>query len=330
MRDNQRAGIDGMVPAFKLPRDPCCPPSLCNLDPCGFVCNFISALPRGPLWDRAKAEALSRYAAANDPADCGTSTCEEHCATMVDHAIYTARRVLDALFGALAPAIQEASPFSAYATLDEWLERLGWKDCYDCACRELGRTQTPYETWGVIDLEGLCEGPICAKPEFPAELQTAVKRGIVIALSRLAIGPRRNLDAINFVIEPLAARLEPLAINELTLDPARCSTDDGTTLCDVTPTMNQFEFCIRPTGDYLPKARPVSCDDPDYRRRATGPWNTVLGSQYPDDLVQAYYETTAADAEGLPPRIYPAVMAAECVVRAMLPPGKSIKLTLCI
>lgn len=346
-------GLDGRAPVGVLDPDGCCPPQLCQIDQCGLICNFISALPAGPLWDRAKAEGLGSYATGDPDVICDGNA-GGACASIVNHAVYAARRLIDGLFNALQPALREADPFTAYDTLDTWLDRLGWQDCYDCACRAAGRPiPSPIE---VLGPQGI---PVCALPTYPDDLQRAVKRGIVIALTRLSVGPRRNLDAINWVIGPLGARLEPVCYRDIHLDPVRCNNDDGTTLCtgeelpdyncdaatdpylctDVDdcpghdtlgarcgPMMRQWEFCVSAASDILPKPSKLDCTNSQRVTYGNLSWCAPQDC----DWVRSYYVPGEGDAAGLPARIYPGVMAAECIVSAMLPPGIKVKLKLCV
>ena len=119
-------GIDGRAPKGELPPDGCCPPKLCHIDPCGLACNFVNALPRGPLWDLDKATALASGCAEPLQGNIGP---------VVRHAIYAAKRLHATLMSALWPALRESDPATAYDTLDEWLDRCGGCDSGDGAAR---------------------------------------------------------------------------------------------------------------------------------------------------------------------------------------------------
>lgn len=344
-------GIDGLAPVGVLDRDGCCVPSLCNLDPCALVCNFVQALPTGPMWDRAKAETVSRYYSCTLASACGPTACPPSCATIVDHAVYTALRLYDGLLGALYPAIREASPYTAHDTLDSWLARLGWRDCYDCACRD-GAVPglSPIEIWGSIDnTDGLCEGPICCPQEYSTALQCAVKRGTVIALHRLNLVPRKTVAAINFALAPLGAELQAVCYRDIALDPNQCNADDGTTLCtpeapewppaddewrcdDGAPaetppamTMRQYTFQVCPVGETLPLCPVVDC------RTGTAQlsWDTVKAAPVGGPTVQAWYAPVPCGDGALPAQVWPGIMAAECIARAALPRGSRVLLTRC-
>lgn len=355
-------GLDGKALQGTIPADGCCPPSICNINPCALICAFVHALPSGPLWDRPKAEAIARYQGATLP--CGPRVCDPACGSMVDHAIYTALRLYyDGLLGALAPAIREANPYTAFTTLDAWLERLGWRDCYDCACRN-GAVPglSPIEIWGPIGTDGICEGPVCCPQDYSEDLRCAVKRGTVIALHRLTLMPRRTVDAINWVIAPLGAVLEPVCYRDIVLDPRTCNEDDGTTLCQADPepeppcdveapidpwrcidastecegqetlgtkpgylTLRQYQFTVCPLGATLHKCVAVNCQDGSPQLR----WNPVTAAPIGGATIPAFYAPTTCEGGDLPEQVWPGIMAAECIARAALPRGSKITLTRC-
>lgn len=193
----------------------CCPPSLCDLNPCGIMCNFIQLLPNGPLWDRYKMEAMDYFRST----DCNGGYCrgdDSECSSLVDYAIYSGRRFYDLVMTALWPAIREGNPATSVTTIKSQLEALGWEDCWASSCRntKLGAL-SPYEC------EGQC-GPVYLKPTIPADLECAVNRGILLALKRLEMRPIQNLCGINWILEPLGAFIRPYRpqcqIGEFTVD----------------------------------------------------------------------------------------------------------------
>jgi hypothetical protein len=326
-------GIDGKQGVSVLKADGCCPPSLCQLDRAGLICNFVNQLPRGPLWDKAKFEAPQRYDANGE-----TIALANRPSSMADHAIYTAQRLIAVLFDAVWPSLRESNPATAYDTLDDWLLRLGWSDCFDCACRDPSSELTPIEV--------IAPG-------------RAVKHGIVLALTRLSNGIIFNLDAINFVIAPLGAKVEPKCWRYIELDPRRCNLDDGTTgvdcateqpieVCQSTATvdpwqcveaaetcpgtmtlgsdcrlkMKQFEFKIVPASDTLPAHNLAECP----RVTPMQPPGSNINACSPAEAcaVTAYYDRKPTDDAGLPAKLWPGVMAAECIVRSMVPSGARI------
>lgn len=184
-------GIDGLMPFAELPPSGCCPPDPCTVTAESVACNFINLLPSGPLWDEAKLRGIS----------CGgwcTTACRtEDCGHMVNYAAFTGRRLHAMLQENLWPSLREANIYTAYETLDEWLDRLRWRDCYMSTCRvqdEAGLM--PYEVLGP-------QGPRYCPPTFTPELAILYKRGVAIALQRMRLKPVRNIAAINFIFEYL-------------------------------------------------------------------------------------------------------------------------------
>lgn len=204
-----KAGADGCVEAaVPVPTGECCPPSLGEISYCAMACSFIQLLPSGPLWDRPKDEMLARFAEVPVDGqclpDCAPVATDANlsCQSLVAYAVYLSGVLMDNLMSALWPAIREANPFTAVTTLDEWLGRLGWEDCYRSACRSpsLGAL-TPYE------IPGIC-GPIYCPVDLPQEVECAIKRGIVHSLTRAGMGGVRTACWINWVIEPLGGKIE--------------------------------------------------------------------------------------------------------------------------
>jgi hypothetical protein len=184
-------------------------------------------------------------------------------------------------------------------------------------------------------------------PDYSDDLKCAVKKGIVASLAILQWGIRPNLASINAVIEPLGAQIEPVCRRTIPLNQARCNPDDGTTLamclekdsgclsdvvgtdpyncdavevCTGTDTLGttscglvQYQFKVCPISDTLPK-----CVKPD-----------CLNPPAPHQTVQAYYDRQATDPPTYPARIYPGVLAAECIVRTLVPRGSRIKIVSC-
>lgn len=281
------AGADGFVPAGKIADTGCCPPSLCDIDPCGLVCAFISLLPSGPLWDEPKTNALQRFQSGCH--DYGCLPDENDCQSLVAHSVYIGLRFYDLINDALWPSLREADPCTAYDTLDEWIDRLGWEDCFYGPCRDASLGElTPYE------IEGPC-GPLFCEPDIPDELAMAVKRGVVMALTRLNMGITRNLASINWVINPLGAQLSV----------ADGAPDDG---CD------EQRFEISSINDEIDRAVKLSCPP------------TAEQQIMADTPVQAFYGSNCTTA-GLPSKIYPGVLAAECIVRSIMPPNANYSIT---
>ena len=219
--------LDGVQELVGFREDDCCPPDICEIDVCVLMCNFIQLLPDGPLWDRAKMQGMDKYRQDG----CNGITCappEDVCTSLVNYAAYAGRVLHNLLFTALWPALREADPRTAWLTLDDWLDRLGWQDCYASACRDPGLgALAPFE------IEGDCGPVFCAGEGASASLTLAVKRGIVLALTRLAMQPTRNLSNMNWVIEPLGAVIKPRPNPEdlACLDENECTEFPQFTLC---------------------------------------------------------------------------------------------------
>lgn len=273
-------GADGCVVAgAPAPSSDCCIPPLGQIDLCGMACAFVELLPSGPMWDAAKSEALARYRGNRDLSPCVPEypSAETTCQTLVAYAIYLSHVLLNLLNDALAPALRESSPETAVQTLDDWMERLAWQDCYATQCRSvvLGEL-TPYEIMGEC-------GPIFCPVTAPAELERAVKRGIVQSLSRANMGGVKNLCWLNWVIAPLGAGIRPRNVPAVPEAPGDCGCQG-------------VEFEVYPMGDTLP---------------AVGNEGVV-----PAAIRRGTCDLPAGGAS----EIWPGVIAAECIVRSLLPP----------
>ena len=282
-------GADGCVEVNGAVATGCCPPPLCGNDLCGMFCAFINILPSGPMWDFWKAKSTNYFINTGDPDVCD-AVVDPHCPTLIQHAIYCVLKLRDVVHNALYPALRESNPTTAETSLDLWLERLHWEDCYKQHCRSvlLGDI-TPYE------IPGPC-GPIYCEFELPEEVSCAVKRGIVIALTRANMGVIKNLCGINWIIEPLGAQIKPKLKPTHPIAPPP-NDDPCASNCD------EVEFEICPTGDTLP-----GCLDTD-----TCSTNMVRPQ------VPAVISYGCDVPAGLPAEIWPGVIAAECIVRSLMP-----------
>jgi hypothetical protein len=281
-------GIDGRVPIGELPSDGCCPPDLCSITPESIACAMVGLLPSGPLWDKSKELALA----------CG-GTCDQNCdqfgpeqdmcASLVLHSIYSARKLHYYIQSALWPAVREANPVTAWSTMDEWLDRLGWVDCYNTFCREkyLGE-MTPYE------IIGECGIQFCP-PTFSEELTRIYKRGVITALWRMRLGFLPNLASINFVLSSL--------YSELVLDPAWSAASGEPPV-----------LVLRPTATMAP----IVLKEPCPRSQTT-----ILEGQ---KQVKLYLTPADGLCVGGPKRAYPLTLAAHCIVLSLLPTCCTIRL----
>lgn len=288
--------VDGCVPEIGTITDveACCPIDTCNVDPCSLMCSFIELLPNGPLWDRAKARGMERYA---QPSWCDTHCApDDDCPTLVDYAAYSGYRLASMIRGPLWSSLREASPYTAVTTIDSWLELYGWSDCWDSICRDPRLGPSPFEC-GVDDPPlGFCDAnfsPIYV-PEIPEPLNSAVRRNIAISLTRLQMQPIKNLCGINWVIEPLGARLTPIIPEER--DP--CCRD------------TLFEICnISDTIDSVPGSQ---CGENPHPVQAS-----FLMKEIEYNPFTGRCEPKIGVADFIP--IWPAVMAAQCIALSMLP-----------
>lgn len=197
---------DGCVDSIPtLTSTDCCPQRICEISMCSLMCNFIGLLPNGPLWDRKKQEGMQKWVGRCNGLACNDCT-DADCGSMVDFAAFCGARLWSLIQEALWPSLREANPYTAVTTIDSWLDRLGWADCWASACRDRRLGPSPYE-------QNVPCGVIVDVPKPPPELDMAVKRGIVLALWRLRMEPIKNLCGINWVIEPLSASLRPIMLD---------------------------------------------------------------------------------------------------------------------
>jgi hypothetical protein len=264
----------------------CCPPPICHALCCSFVA-FFHLLPTGPVWDYWKQVAISYFERNDDPASCPLVE-DPKCPSLILHAIYTVLKLRHMVYKALWPAFRESNPNTAITTLDEWLERLHWEDCYLQHCRQvlLGE-MTPYEIMGAC-------GPVYCPPDFPEELVCAVKRNIVIALMRANMGIIKNICSINWVIEPLGAQIKAMPPTPV-IDPRIVEPCDPN-VC------SGMQFTVCPTQDWIYGCSGEPCE-----------------TQKELPKIQAYHDRGCDRPAGLPDRIWPATLAAECIVRSMMP-----------
>lgn len=272
-----------------VPDDPsCCPPPLCGNDLCCTFVAFFNLLPSGPLWDYWKQAAISYFESNEDPALCPLLQ-DPQCPSLVLHSIYTVLKLRAMVHNALWPAFRESNPNTAITTLDDHLLRLQWEDCYAQHCRSvlLGEI-TPLEIWTEC-------GPLFCPPNYPPELVDAMKKAVAIALTRANMGVIKNLCGLNWIIAPLGAEIKPIT------DPEPSHPINNP--CNFCATEIKLEICR--TSDYLPGV-------------GTG---DVCDTLTPLPPVQAFWDQPCDRTAGLPERVWPGVLAAECIVRSMLPPS---------
>jgi len=284
---------DGCQPVAVIDETGCCPPPLCGNDLCCTFVAFFNLLPSGPLWDYWKQQAISYFEHNEDPAECPLLR-DPACPSLVLHSIYTVLKLRHVVHTGLWPALRESSPWTAVTTLDNHLERLRWEDCYNQHCRSvlLGDI-TPLEIWGEC-------GPVFCPPDYPPELVCALKRGIAIALTRANMGVIKTLCGLNWVIEPLGAELKPKYIPT--------SDNPCNLLCTYNPV---FEICY--SRDWL-----EGCGSGD-----------ICETLLPRPHVPAFWDRGCDVPAGLPQQVWPGVLAAECIVRSLLPKNCPNPITRC-
>lgn len=275
----------------------------CNDIPCadkfGYVCSFLDVLPTGPMWDLPKAEVRQVLEATGDVPVDGLG-----CNSMVTYAVYMGQLLHYYVTEVLGQTLREADPCTAVNTLDDWLDRTGWQDCYRNACRpDFIASISPYESDNAD-----CGGTSYCATQFPDEFERALKHGILMAMQRFRMGVIRNLEGINFVIEPLGAQMSAVFTPEVQAylaDPTACECPDNTDCgCGVSCPpcwCDDITFEVTNIGDTLPGAPTADsfCGDPP---------PTVAALQ---DYTNCTDNTVT--------QLYPGVIAAECIIRAMLP-----------
>ena len=298
---------DGCVTEVGPKDTGCCPPPLCGNDLCCTFVAFFNLLPSGPLWDYWKAAAISYFQHSDDPSQCPLLQ-NPQCPSLVLHSIYTVLKLRGVVHGGLWPAFRESNPYTAITTLDDHLARLQWEDCYNQHCRSvlLGEL-TPLEVMGEC-------GPIFCSPDYPDELECAVKRNIAIALTRANMGVIKNLCGINWIIEPLGAEI-------VSLLPVPCIDPP-----DPVPLYPEQDVPCDDVRERCEDCDPSACGDTAFQIRPTKDWLEGCGSGdvcdtlRPLPQVQAYWDRGCDKPAGLPDRVWPGVLAAECIVRSMMPP----------
>ena len=238
--------LDGEQILGVIPSDGCCPPSLCNIDTCDFICSFISYLPRGPLWDYWKALRIQQIRDAGGNCDLSSDQMDNPCLTIIDHAVYTAKKLLGVLQNPLQTAIWESDPLTAFNTRQQWLDNFGYVDCFESLVlskyiefpnpyQALCAPTQPYApcdadttSYQMSPTLGSNPNPLVniaeqVKAACPANLLLATQYGILLSLSRLQFGIDRTEENINFVLAPLGAQVTFSYPHDWNADP--CAED---------------------------------------------------------------------------------------------------------
>lgn len=305
-------GADGNRPATTLPSDGCCSDPLCQTAG-ESACSFVDLLPSGPMWDRSKAELVDVITECGVVPTETTTWCRDvACPSMVMYGVYLSSVLQHMTKNMLVPSFREADPRTATTTLDEWLVRYNWADCYRCDCNgEYANQFSPYRnpvSWGCLTC--------CCEPYLPEDFECAMKYALVQSLRRRQRGVIGNLDGINWVIAPLGAAVRPRAYpdNVQAYIDGTCTPAEG----DGPPCWcEEVALEIYPTTTTLPKC-PTELDF--CRPEGTPQIETVEAEQiyYCKDEEQYMGCADFHDCDADRTRIHPAVLAAECVVRSIL------------
>lgn len=323
----------------------CCPPSLCNINYCDFICSFMAYMPSGPLWDfwkRFRADQMREYGDI-----CGMPGCEEipACLTIIDHAIYTAKKLLAILQDPLQTSIWESNPLTAFITREYWLSSFGWEDCfqgpstnaelgfptpYQAVCNKLlpqslcAFDTTLYQMTGtgggnpnpIVNIEAL------VKAACPAPLVLATQYAILIALKRMQLGVIRNIEGINFILAPLGCAISLVMPDQTDCPPREqcvmvndCNQMTGS--ADCAPYQPCINVVLQNLGDTINGGpgitEPYTCEN---FNQAKIP---IAASYHFEGVVMPTTEycpdgTIAGEAQ-----IWPALMAASCILISLLP-----------
>lgn len=278
--------VDGNIPAAVLSHDECCTDPLCINEEAS-MCGMLDALPTGPLWDAEKSRVRQIIVASGGVPAGGFQD-----PSMVVYTAYLGQHLAKLVTDVAQPPVREAFPHTAVTTLDDWLDRLNWVDCYRSTCRaEYLAVLSPYEA------DGTC-GPEYFPTDFTDEFENALKHAILQCLVRSQMGVIKNLAGINWILEPLKVVLQPVqpypdVVQEFIANPALAE--------DCVPCFSlDLSLELVNTTNELPGAPTVA---------------SFCG----DDPLPIAAEQTYIDADGNPILLYPNVIAAECIVRSMMP-----------
>jgi hypothetical protein len=228
---------------------------------------------------------------------CASLLGKANCTSIVQYSIYKSNELYDVLMNGLLPSLQESSPYTAYSTMDSWLDRLGWQDCFTQHCGNVCNG-----TAGPLDVVTATGAVFCPDQSSPA-LRDAVKHGILVALSRAAMVGVKNLATLNWIIEPLGASLS------LT-DTADCFPGSyvfGSGICP--KPASAFDYLLCNKNDTI-------CG-----------WTGDACNNGCEIQIQSWYIPTCPGINN--PRVYPGLLAAECILRSIVPCPAVDKLKRC-
>jgi hypothetical protein len=344
-------GLDGLAPCKILEDKECCTWDLCLIDVCGFVCNFLNYLPSGLMWDKPKEMAVN-----NVITECSTICPPKRCSTLVDHARYTAMKTLLFLEKFVMPIQKETNPITAYHSIDDWLDKYGWNEicgryCYSkqthfkhhvsvLCLRQICPEITRYNQMAG-NAFALTKTPV--RFEYPKEINEIVKRGVLIALSRLSLNPILNLDSINFALSGLGVELrtkkidaEQSKVSYVMPSCVTCNSEEhgimqmaskDTTIIEQPKIL--LELCVTQTN--LPRVIENTCGKNDPVRARNTRECTTLGC----DTINTVFDTKDLKIregclpETMPKYTYPTLIVAECLLNNILPTFINYELTVC-
>ena len=286
---------DGLEPWADIDQQDleCCADPLCR-PVTETACSFVELLPSGPMWDKEKSDvqqivnAFGLPPVVDDPFPCmSMAVYAAYMGQVLDHNIKTI----------LQSYVREMNPLTARDSIDDWLERYGWIDCYRNSCRALFFSEfSPYERMTEIDD---CERFEYCPHEYSPEFEAALKHAILRSLVRASRGVIRSLAGINWIIEPLGAQLILSDIAELHPDLQDYILNGSAEECGGEPCFcDMVSLDIIGVGDTLPGAPGELCDPP--------PLDVPALQEYICDNEPAVM-------------LRPGVIAAECIVRSLLP-----------
>lgn len=289
-----RIGLDGWVPFrphSEIDSDQCCSDPLCP-DGVSLACSFIELLPSGPMWDKTKSEVKEALMDNGGFPDGETDVFL--CPSMTTYTVYVAQVLQDLIENVLTPSVRESFPHTAVDSLDDWLERLGWVDCYRTYCRSgpAGR-QSPYER----PIDG-CEGQTEYCPtDFDPQFERALKYAIIQALERSRRGVIRNIQGINWVIAPLGVELRLPKVFPDDVQAwlnGECVTEN----CEIPCWCLEAKLELHRIVDVLPCAPQDVCTI----NTCTVPYDQIYSCEGLEDIL-----------------VSPALIAAECIVASLMP-----------
>lgn len=338
--------IDGPAICTVIPPNNCCPPTICNLEIISFICSFFAYLPKGPLWDYWRRLRVEQLAAANEddlayPLVTDQQTENANCLTIINYAECTARNLFYILRNPFITIVFESDPTTAFYTRQKWLDDYGWNDCFSgpSASPQLG-FPTPYQAvCNALLPPSLCPSPdeysqmtgtgdisnpiidieTFVKAACPPDLQAAVEHAILVSMKRNEIGVIKNADGINFILAPLKSSIT--IVNSGNVKDCQevmvgdCNQMMGNEPCVIyRPTLHIKLSHFQDTIDAGPGiTEPLTCDN--IQNQPT----QIPISYYFNGIIMP--ETTDCPPGTLRGNgvICPALMAAECILTAILP-----------